>query len=102
MVAETLLRERSAPRGQLTCPPASTESLPTTERQGGSLLAAALSYAERGWSVLPLKARSKAPLGKLVPHGLKDATTNPDTIRAWWAECADANVGLVREHKEGP
>lgn len=60
--------------------------------------AAALSYAARGWHVLPLEPRGKKPLGKLVPHGLKDATTDADTIRAWWAAEPDANVGIATGH----
>ncbi len=49
------------------------------------LLAAALEYARRGWPVLPLAPRGKAPLGALVPRGLNDATTDPERIRQWWA-----------------
>jgi len=33
------------------------------------LLRAALEYARRGWSVLPLNASTKAPEGRLVAHG---------------------------------
>jgi hypothetical protein len=27
-------------------------------------------------------------------HGLKDATTDPDQIRAWWSRTPDANIGI--------
>jgi hypothetical protein len=42
----------------------------------------ALAYAARGWHVLPLEPRGKAPLGRLVPRGMKDATTDPAIIHA--------------------
>jgi Bifunctional DNA primase/polymerase, N-terminal len=31
----------------------------------------------------------------LTPHGVKDATTDRDQIKAWWAEWPDANIGLA-------
>src|SRR5262249_22810872 len=37
----------------------------------------------------------KHPIGTLVPRGVKDATTDPDTILRWWAECPSANVGIA-------
>lgn len=59
-----------------------------------SLLGAALSYARRGWPVLALRPGQKVPAGKLVPHGLKDASTDPDVIAGWWASEPHANVGI--------
>jgi hypothetical protein len=47
-------------------------------------------YAELGWVVLPLKG--KVPL---TPHGVKDATTEPATIRRWWSGWPHANIGLA-------
>lgn len=61
------------------------------------LLDAALSYARRGWAVLPLEAKSKDPQSKnpcLVPHGCSDATTDETLIRSWWKRCPNANVGI--------
>ena len=58
------------------------------------LLTAALAYAKRGWPVFPCTPGEKVPLGKLAPHGLKDATTEPEVIRAWWATEPEANIGL--------
>jgi putative DNA primase/helicase len=55
-------------------------------------LTVALEYASRGWYILPLKPRDKIPLTK---HGVKDATTDPDTIRRWWAQWPDANIGIA-------
>jgi hypothetical protein len=37
----------------------------------------------------------KHPLGALVPHGLKDATTNRARVLAWWTRHPLANVGLA-------
>ena len=59
------------------------------------LLEAAIEYAERGWPVLPIKPREKVPAGSLVPHGLRDATIDAATIRAWWKRLPEANVGLA-------
>lgn len=58
------------------------------------LLTAALHYAGRGWPVLPLRARGKEPDGRLVPHGLRQATCDPRTVRRWWAASPEANVGI--------
>jgi len=35
----------------------------------------------------------KHPIGKLVPNGHKDATTDPATVRRWWAQYPRANIG---------
>lgn len=55
-----------------------------------SALPAALTYARRGWGVLPLD-------GKLprTAHGSHDATTDPDAIAEWWARWPSANIGLA-------
>jgi hypothetical protein len=37
----------------------------------------------------------KHPLGSLVPHGIKDATTNRARILAWWTRHPLANIGLA-------
>jgi Bifunctional DNA primase/polymerase, N-terminal/Protein of unknown function (DUF3987) len=54
----------------------------------------ALSYAQQGWPVFPLGPRGKKPIGRLVPHGLKDATTDEATIRGWWQAEPEANIGI--------
>jgi len=59
---------------------------------GSELFEAARSYARRGWAVLPLKPRGKEPL---TEHGVKDATTDLDTIEEWWRRWPKANVGIA-------
>lgn len=60
--------------------------------------AAALRYAAAGWPVFPCapdgtpEPDHKAPL---TAHGFKDATTDPDRVRAWWRRWPDANVAIA-------
>jgi hypothetical protein len=54
------------------------------------MLDAALNYAERGWSILPL--RGKVPLTR---HGVKDATREAEVLRSWWAQWPEANIGTA-------
>jgi hypothetical protein len=42
---------------------------------------------------------AKHPLGALVPHGVKDATTNRARVLAWWTRHPQANVGLATGHR---
>lgn len=60
------------------------------------LAEAALVYAEDyGWKVFPLLPGKKTPATK---HGVNDATSNADTIRAWWRRMPHANIGLATGH----
>jgi hypothetical protein len=56
------------------------------------LVQAACEYAQRGWHVLPLKPRDKIPA---TTHGVKDATTDVEQIKAWWEENPDYNIGIA-------
>jgi hypothetical protein len=77
-------------------------------------LALALAYAERGWPVIPVHRaqkrgaelvcscskgancpRSNAGKHPRTRHGIKDATIDLETIRAWWARWPGANVGIA-------
>ena len=40
----------------------------------------------------------KHPLGSLVPHGVKDATSNRARVLAWWTRHPQANIGLATGH----
>lgn len=84
----------------------------------------ALAYAERGWPVLPLwwpvagpkrcacpdpecgaphperpgelaGNPAKHPVGRLVPRGKDQASTDSAVITRWWTLCPRANVGIV-------
>jgi hypothetical protein len=73
--------------------------MPEPRRRGdpagpGPMLEAALDYCSRGWPVLPCEPRGKRPAGALVPHGLKDASTDPDVVAGWWKAEPEANIGL--------
>jgi hypothetical protein len=75
------------------------------------LLASALHLADLGISVIPLwwpngaicacpsgaecNSPAKHPLAKLTPNGLKDATSEANVIKGWWAKYPQANIGLV-------
>ena len=51
---------------------------------------AAVGYARRGWPVLPL--HGKIPWTR---HGLRDQSTDPETIDRWWWQWPTANVGIA-------
>jgi hypothetical protein len=42
---------------------------------------------------------AKHPLGVLVPHGVKEATTNRARVLAWWTQQPQANIGLATGHR---
>ncbi|MCI0599953.1 MAG: bifunctional DNA primase/polymerase [Beijerinckiaceae bacterium] len=56
---------------------------------------AALWWTCRGFAVFPVEPRGKRPLGKLAPHGLKDASIEPRVVAAWWRQDPAANIGLA-------
>jgi hypothetical protein len=53
---------------------------------------AALRYVGMGWSVIPLKARSKVPATR---HGLNDWTNDPEAVARRWTEHPECNVAVV-------
>ncbi|MEE8442530.1 MAG: bifunctional DNA primase/polymerase, partial [Dehalococcoidia bacterium] len=50
-----------------------------------------LAVAARGWPIFPIVPGEKTPA---CTNGVLDATTNPETIRKWWTENPEANIGL--------
>lgn len=63
--------------------------------------AAALLVTANRWPVLPLEPGGKRPLGRLVVHGLHDATLSAVRVQQWWAARPDANVGVATGQKAG-
>lgn len=67
----------------------------------------ALRYAQRGWHVFPVHStrsgacscgQTSCPRAAKHPrtrHGLDDATTDPDQIRAWWTRWPDAGIAVA-------
>ena len=55
-------------------------------------LDAAIEYASKGLAVFPIKPRAKEPITK---NGVKDATTNFNTIKKWWTKHPTANIGIA-------
>ena len=70
-----------------------TVTRPSRSRPISEVLAAALDYARRGWSVVPARPNQKAPLGSWTRWQHDRATE--DQIRKWFDGCPDLNVGLV-------
>lgn len=88
-------------------------NLPQPVSEDNARLAAALTYAARGWPVFPLHgihdgactcskpkcgSRGKHPR---TQHGKDEATTDAATIRAWWQRWPDANVGGLMGEASG-
>ena len=78
---------------------------------GGTMIDSAVEYAEAGHRVFPIwgvredgscqcpdancSSPGKHPHGRLVPHGLTDASDDPETVRSWWRQYPGGNIGLV-------
>ncbi len=99
---------------------------PDRQARARALRTAALGYATRGIPVLPLHTPQLCPVlagrdqavvamacscgdqgcdrpGKhprslLVPHGVAQATTDPERVAGWWRRAPLANVGLATGH----
>lgn len=55
----------------------------------------ACEYALLGLHVIPLEPRGKRPYGLLVPHGIDEATCDPDKVLTWWEPRSKLNIGIV-------
>ncbi len=55
-------------------------------------LAQLLEFAAQGWHIFPLAPNSKVP--PKGSHGVTDATTDAEIIKAWHKACPDANYGV--------
>lgn len=76
-----------------------TNELKNTDKSGeiNSYLDRILAHAAKGWPVFPCK-QDKTPYTK---HGHKDASSDPEQIRAWWATWPDALVGVATGEVSG-
>lgn len=63
------------------------------------ILNAALEYAARGWSVIPI-SKEKRPCIKWQ-DATREQLTNPDNIRKWWERYPGANVAIVTGSRSG-
>jgi hypothetical protein len=66
-----------------------------TAQTHSSALEAAVAYAGLGYAVFPLAPGEKRPHGRLVPHGLKEASREEATITTWWRSCPGCGVGIL-------
>lgn len=83
------------------------------DKQTNHLLEAALSYAQKGWRVLPLHTPIKngcscgrsncSSIGKhpRTKNGLKDASDTKQTISQWWKKWPMANIGILTGKESG-
>lgn len=63
-----------------------------------SVLAAALTYAARGWRVVPIKPGEKSPS---LLEWQNAATTDTDLIRDWWTRWPAHGIGIVTGVQSG-
>lgn len=61
----------------------------------------ALAYIKKGWLVLPLVYKGKAPHGRLVPNGSIDATKDEATVRSWFSSGESFNIGICAGKQSG-
>jgi hypothetical protein len=59
-----------------------------------AFLELALACAARGWAVFPLAGKKPIIPKSEGGQGYKDATLDPEQIRAWWTRWPNANVGI--------
>jgi len=60
---------------------------------------AALSYAARGWSVIPMQPQAKCPM--VAWRAFQQRRAEPGEIEAWSRRWPDANVGIVTDAVSG-
>ncbi len=66
---------------------------PAPRAQSREIGAAALAYAARGWSVIPVEPRGKHP--RVAWLEFQQRIASPDEIDDWFGKWPDANVGIV-------
>jgi hypothetical protein len=58
----------------------------------------ALALAAKGFHIFPCRPRDKRPA---TANGLKDATTDPSVIEAWWTRQPNCNVAIATGEASG-
>ena len=66
----------------------------TLELQTDEIIEAAHDYIDRGWAVMPLKARSKEPNHNLIRRAYLDATLDLYKATRWFYQDPTANLGI--------
>jgi hypothetical protein len=108
--------EEDAPPVSLTPPPEekANENAAPDEDAAPDMEKWALAYAKAGRAVTPLhtpdaagkcscRKANCASVGKhpRTLNGVKDATTNPDTISRWWGMWPESNIGIATGEASG-
>ena len=91
-------REQVREQGRAVSQALRAKVIPMTQPSSNNLGEWAVFYPERlGLAVFPLVPRNKLPLFSKEQggNGVHDATTDVDTIRAWWTEHPRANIGIA-------
>ena len=68
---------------------------PVPVGDGTTVLDYALHYARMGYPVVPVEPGEKVPHHLLAPNGLRNATTNPTVLRAWFQAFPLCNLAVV-------
>lgn len=68
-------------------------------KAGADVRGAALAYAARGWSVIPIEPRGKCPLVSWLAFQQRRA--DAEQIEDWFRRWPDANVGIVTGRVSG-
>lgn len=63
--------------------------------KGAQMLKQALDYIDQGWFVLPLQPKEKSPYFVYAKNGYKSATNNKETVKQWWTEVPNLNIGIA-------
>lgn len=56
------------------------------------MIRTAIALAKKGLAVFPCRARDKRPA---TEHGVKDATRDTETIKRWWRQDPQYNIGVA-------
>jgi bifunctional DNA primase/polymerase-like protein len=91
MVRDEHCKARCGPRAEEHSEASKTGSAPQPRQC--ELLAAALNYRRRGWSIVPMAMARKQPVRKWKAHQSRRASEAQ--IRAWFANGADYGIGVI-------